>query len=103
MKVLHLLDQIVNHPVTVRLMGWYPVLFRAFLYFSIEALPGIIKGCREFGTSGARLNNWLLWAFVLEAFYHGFVGLRAYFDGSALRLRPQTNGGGTAFIHKPHP
>ena len=84
----------------LHLLSYWPVVFRANLYFLIGALPTVIKSARAAHSDPASVDKWMMISVGAEVIYQGAVALRAYFDGSAQRLMPKSTGN-TGFFQKP--
>jgi hypothetical protein len=87
-----LVSSAMDHPLIARLGSYWPIIFRATLYFFIGILPSIFKACYEFAKDSKPVNAWLMVAVGSEAVYQGCVVLRVYFDGSSVTRNPKHNG-----------
>jgi hypothetical protein len=87
-----LVSAALEHPLLLKAGAYWPIIFRAALYFMIGILPSIFKACFEFAKDSKPVNAWLLTGVGLEGLYQGCVVLRVYFDGSSVTRNPKHNG-----------
>lgn len=73
-------------------LTYWPVIFRAFLYFLASVLPvfiGALSDCLKGTTHWSSLYGW--WV-TLSALFQGVIAIRAFYDGAAQRHTDQLNG-----------
>jgi uncharacterized membrane protein len=76
----------------MKFLTYWPVIFRAVLYFLIAALPEIISAihdCLDGTSTWGPMYGW--WTF-LKAGLSGLIATRAFYDGAAQRHTDQLNG-----------
>jgi hypothetical protein len=87
-----------------RFLDWLPVAAKAGLYLGLEALPILALAFLKFAKKEEVPSAWMLAYVCTNALYHGFIGLRAFFDNSSAQhgvkvdeLRKARNGN-TEFV-----